>query len=189
MGKIISLLLVLLLALLSWWFQEDWQKPLLLTQPQDQHFPDYFMEDFTVIKMNPQGQLSHRIKARYMQHYNDTGEAQMQQPEITFEQDNVRWTISAQRAETHDNSSNIYLYDNVKIQRQNSQHQDDLNITTHYLEFNSQSRIAQTDKPAQIKTPDSELRATGMLIDYTQGILKLNSKVKGRYAPRHFAAH
>jgi len=189
MGKILSLILVLLLAILSWWFQDDWKKPLLKPAQQNQHFPDYFLEDFSTTQMNADGNISHILRARYMQHYNDDGSIEMQQVNIVIQQKNKKWIISAQRAASHDNNPDIYFYDQVLLQRQNLQQEIELSIRSDYLEFNTQSRIAKTGKPAKITTPDSELNSTGMMIDFSQGILKLNSQVKGRYARDYFSTH
>ena len=189
MGKILSLILVLLLAILSWWFQDDWKKPLLKPSQQNQHFPDYFLENFSTTKMNADGNISHILRARHMQHYNDDGSIEMQQVNIVIKQKNNEWMISAQRAESHDDNPTIYFYDQVLLQRQNKQQEIDLSIRSDYLEFNTQSRIAKTDKATKITTHDSELNSIGMMIDVSQGILKLNSQVKGRYARDYFSTH
>lgn len=124
-----------------------------------------------------------------MQHYNDDGSIEMQQPNILVKQDNAEWIISAQRATTQDNDPNIYFYDQVLLQRQNPQQEINLSIRSDSLVFNTQKRIAKTDQAAHITTPDSQLNSIGMMIDYSQGILKLNSQVKGHYARPHSSAH
>jgi len=189
MGKILSLMLVLLLAILSWWFQDDWKKPLLKPAQQNQHFPDYFLDDFSTTKMNNNGQISHILRAKHMLHYNDDGRIEMQQVNLIVQQKNMTWIISAQRAESRDGEPNIYFYDQVLLQRKNEQQIVELSIRSDYLEFNMQNRIAKTNKAANITTHDSQLNSTGMMIDYKQGILKLNSQVKGRYAHHYFSTH
>ncbi len=187
MGKFLSLILVLLLAIASWWFQDDWTEPLIKSTQKNQHFPDYFLEDFSTTKMNSDGHISHILRARHLQHYNDDGSIEMQQVNITIKQKDSDWIISAQRAEGRDGNPTIYFYDQVLLQQQNKQQDIALSIRSDYLEFNTQSRIAKTDKLTNITTHNSELSSTGMVIDISQGILKLNSQVKGRYARDYFS--
>jgi len=177
------LFIVLALALVSWWFQDFLQKTPIIKPPTDEHFPDYFMENFTVTNMDNTGQPAYILKAKRLQHFADDDSIEISSPVIEFKEANGDWSISADKAHIVKDKNIIHLYENVKMQRLVSKAGKQLSITTGYLKINTQNRIAETDQRAHIKTQDVELNTLGMVFNGKQGILSLKSKVEGFYAP------
>jgi len=176
-----SLIIVLVLALLSWWFQDLWKETPIVKTIKDEHFPDYFMDNFTITNMNQQGQPAYILSARRLDHFADDDSTEIIQPHILFKETEGDWSISAQRAHIQTNNNIIHLYENVNISRAASAQQQALSITTEYLKVYTDNKIAETDKLAHIKTRQFELDSTGMVFDNNKGILKLLSSVKGTY--------
>lgn len=179
----IGLIIVLALALLSWWFQDFLQDTPIINTQKNTHFPDYFMENFTITNMNKQGQPAYILQARKMQHFADDDSTEIDQPLIQFKDENGHWSISAQRAKILQDKNTIHLYENVKVLRTASKTRGPLSIETHYLTVNTESKIAQTDKLAHLKTQNFELDSRGMVFDNKLGILQLKSNIKGKYEP------
>ena len=71
----------------------------------------------------------------------------------------------------------------MQVRRSSSDARGQLAIDTDYLRINTDMKIAETDKPAHVKTDELELDTVGILFDNRQGILKLKSRVRGRYDP------
>ncbi|MCW9012647.1 MAG: LPS export ABC transporter periplasmic protein LptC [Gammaproteobacteria bacterium] len=178
----ISLIIVFILALLSIWLQDAFQKTPIVQPEKDEHFPDYFMENFTITNMDENGQVAYSIQAKKLEHFADDNSAEIIEPFIEFKDRKGDWTISAERAHFLGQQNIIHLYEKVHIIRAGSNTRSPLSIETNYLVINADSQIAQTDKPAHIKTRDSELDTVGMVFDNRQGILKLLSRVRGTYA-------
>ena len=176
-----SLIIVLVLALLSWWLQDLWKETPIVRPVKDEHFPDYFMENFTITDMNKQGEPTYILSAKRLDHFADDNSTEIIQPSILFKDTNGDWSISAQRAHILSDNRIIHLYDNVKITRASTKAKNALSISTEYLKVNTENKIAETDKLAHIKTPQLELDTTGMVFDNNRGILKLLSDVKGSY--------
>ncbi|TNF36392.1 MAG: LPS export ABC transporter periplasmic protein LptC [Gammaproteobacteria bacterium] len=181
MRTFLSLLVVFALALISIWFQDLFKEPTSIIEERDEHFPDYFMENFSVTQMNDQGQTAYVLQARRMQHFADDDSSEIEAPNIQLFDDKGNWTIVAQRALIHSNQSVIHLYDQVQLTRNDTT--DPLSIETDYLRIDTDTRIADTDRPAHVKTRELELDSLGIMFDNRQGILKLKSRVRGRYAP------
>ena len=176
-----SLIIVLILALLSWWLQDFWQETPIIKARKDEHFPDYFMENFTITNMNKQGQADYILTAKRLEHFADDNSTEITQPHILFKDIDGDWSISAQLAHIQTDNNIIHLYNNVNIIRAPSNRQQALSITTEYLKVYTDNKIAETDKLAHIKTQQLELDTTGMVFDNNKGILKLLSEVKGTY--------
>lgn len=178
-----SLIIVILLALLSWWLQDFWKETPIVRTVKDEHFPDYFMENFSITNMDRQGQPAYILTARRLDHFADDDSTEILQPHIVFKEAKGDWSISAERAHILKQNNIIHLYNNVTIVRTASDTQQPLSITTEYLKVHTDNKIAETDKLAHIKTTQLELDTTGMVFDNNNGILKLLSKVNGRYEP------
>ena len=183
MKTFISLIVVLALALLSLWLQDIFQQTPIVKTTKDEHFPDYFMENFRITNMNNEGQPDYILKAERMLHYADDGSTEVSKLHIEFIEQNGNWTIAADRALLQKDSNIIHLYDQVKVRRSGSDSRDPLSIDTEYLKIHTENKVAETDQLAHLKTQDFELDTQGMVFDNRQGILKLISSVKGRYAP------
>lgn len=183
MKTFISLMIVVALALFSLWLQDLFKETPIVRLKKDEHFPDYFLENFTITRMNEDGQPAYILEADRLEHFADDDTADLLRPVIEFRGNADDWTISARRATIMPNRTVIHLYDNVKVRRQNPNNRRPLSIDTDYLKINTESKIAETDRPAHLKMDNMELDTIGMVFDNSQGILKLNSDVKGSYAP------
>ena len=176
-----SLIIVLTLALASWWLKDFWQETPIVKTIKNEHFPDYFMENFTITNMNRQGNPDYILSASRLEHFADDDSTEIIKPHIVFKEDKGDWSISAQRARILKKTNIIHLYDDVQIVRVESAEQLPLTIKTDYLKVQPGHKIAETDRLAYIKTRQLELKTTGMIFDTNKGILKLLSNVKGSY--------
>jgi len=141
------------------------------------------MENFSVTQLNDKGQIAYVLEARRMQQFADDDSSEIESPLINFKDDKGEWSIAAQRALILNDKKTIHLYDQVEVRRGSSDARGPLAIDTDYLRINTDLKIAETDKPAHVKTNELELDTLGILFDNRQGILKLKSRVRGRYAP------
>lgn len=181
MRTYIFLAILIIIAIFSLWLQEDIKKKPRQDAQQSTHFPDYFMENFSVTSLNVQGQPEYTLKASRMLHYEDDNSAELEEPYIEFSQTESKFTIQAKRASYLQNQNIIHLYEQVVIHRTSSKKHNELSIHTDYLKIDTQSRIAETDQLARVKTAEAELTTHGLIFNNMQGNLKLQSQVKGVY--------
>lgn len=176
-----TLAIFIIFALGSFWFLQDITSPPVSDKESNTHFPDYFMEDFSITQMNLQGQPEYVLKAIKMLHYADDDSSELEQPFISITQADAKMTLRASRAIYLQQQNIIYLHDNVVIHRDASKTQSELTIYTDYLKIDTQAHIAQTNLAARVTTAEAELNSIGLIFDNKQGTLKLQSKVKGVY--------
>ena len=181
MNNYIRLAIVLALALFSWWFQEFLQEAPIIADKKDEHFPDYFMDNFSVTNMNQQGEPVYTLQASRLEHFADDDSTDIFNPIIQFKDVQGGWSISAKKAQILKDQNIIHLYQNVIVKRAASSPQGLLIINTDYLKINTKTKIAETDKLAHIQTQNLELNTQGIVFDNEQGILKLKSNIKGSY--------
>ncbi len=174
------LAILILVAAFAFWFQEDYQQQPLGVKPVETRLPDYFMDNFTTTSLDENGQPRYVLKARKMVHYDDDDSAELEQPRLSFKDEQREFTISAQRAVYYQQQNLIHLHDDVRILRQDHT-AGELSIQTDYLKINTLKRIAETDQLARVSTPELKLQSMGLIYDNPQGSLKLLSRVKGTY--------
>lgn len=181
MKRTISLIIISALALLSWWFQDIWKEAPIIQPVRDTHFPDYFMENFTLTNMDKTGKPSYILRASKMLHYADDNSSELQQPRIQFLSDKGDWTITADYALILQDGQQIQLKNNVQLSRIASEQQTPLTIDTDNLSINTRSEIARTDSLAQVTSKGLSMSSNGLVYDNRKGTLQLLSKVKGVY--------
>ncbi len=185
MRTYITLAIFIVITIASFWLKQDVEKTPDTKELPDQHFPDYFMENFTITNMNEQGQPEYVLKAKKMLHFSDDDSAELEQPFLNFTQADSNITLRASRAVLLQKDNLIHLHDNVIIRRAASKTQSELSIYTNYLKIDTQTQVAETDLAARVKTPEAELNTIGLIFDNIQGTLKLKSQVKGVYEVTH----
>jgi len=183
MKTFISLSIVIVFALITLWLQDAFKETPLVPKTKQKHFPDYFMEDFSVTQLNEQGIPAYVLRAARVQHYSDNNSSEITAPHVEMHDQQGNWSIVAERAVIFGNTDIIHLYDQVKIRREKSAQREELTIDTSYLEIDTQKKIAETDRPAHISTGSMELDSQGMVFDGTRDILKLTSNVRGTHVP------
>jgi lipopolysaccharide export system protein LptC len=181
MRTFITLTIFITIAVASFWFLQDITDKQVQDKKTTERFPDYFMDNFSITNMNQQGQPEYQLEAKKMLHYPDDDSAELTQPFIQVTQTDNNITITASRAIFLQQKNIIYLHDNVVIHRAASKNQNELSIYTDYLKINTQSHIAETNLPALIQTAEATLNSVGLIYDNKQGILKLQTQVKGTY--------
>jgi len=181
MRTYITLAIFIIIAIGSFWFLQNLTKEPVSDTTSDSHFPDYFMENFSITSLNDLGQPEYVLKATKMLHYSDDDKAELDQPFLNIKQPNNDITLRASRAVFLQQENIIYLHDKVIIHRAASQTQSELSIFTDYLKIDTKLHIAETHLAAQVKTPEAELNTIGLKIDNIQGTVTLQSEVKGTY--------
>ena len=181
MRTTITLAIFIIIAVGSFWFLQNLTEEPVSDISADSHFPDYFMENFSITSLNSQGEPEYILKAAKMLHYSDDDKAELDQPFINIKQTDNDITLSASKAVFLQQENIIYLHDKVIIHRAASKTQSELSIFTDYLKIDTNTHIAETHLAARVKTPAAELNTIGLKLDNMQGIVKLQSQVKGTY--------
>lgn len=179
------LLLVAILAGLSFWLERAVQGP---TPPRDgsnRHDPDYIVQDFQVTQMGPHGIPAHRLEAERMLHYPDDDTTHLERPLLQrYDDGKLALRISSERALVSSEGKTVDFYDNVVAVRMATGGRSELTMTTDFLHVIPDDDFAKTDRPVRIVDANTQLTAVGLELDNKAKTLKLMSNVRGTYVQK-----
>ena len=178
-------LLLIIAAVVALWFQDSAKQKPPSDKTIDTHFPDYFMDNFSITSMNEQGAIEYTLSASKMLHFADDDSSELTSPFLAFSKTDRQVSVRASRAVYLQQQNILHLYDDVTIIRSSDQTQSELSIHTDYLKINTVSRIAETDRDTQVNTAELKLNSKGLIYNDKQGRLILTSRVKGIYEATH----
>lgn len=173
-----TFLTLITIALIGIWsvLEKDDEAPVVVKDP---HFVDAYARDFTMLSMDKNGQPYYTLTADLMEHFNDSGEAEITQPVFNIDKDDSAWVISARRGKIDDNNTWVTLNEDVVMKQTNSD--SPLLLKTSKMRFNTKTQIAHTDKRVDITQGLLSLKSNGMVFNNKTGNLELLAGVNGIY--------
>jgi lipopolysaccharide export system protein LptC len=78
------LVLIALLAALTFWLDRKVQPAAGLPDGNSRHDPDFMIEGFSAVKMNPDGTRRYALSARRLMHYPDDNSTQLDTPRLVY---------------------------------------------------------------------------------------------------------
>ncbi len=187
--RYIGMVVVLVLALLSWWFQRQ-ERATGVEQPRDGHVVDYSMRDFEVMAMDEQGRPRHRLRAVSMQHYMEDGSSTLEQPELLLyrpapqragQQPVERWQLRAEQAHIGSDGAETLLKGAVQVQRVDEMDRVMQELHTRDLRVYVDQQRAESAAAVEIRERRGVTRAQGLKIDLKAGQIELLAAVRGEY--------
>lgn len=181
----LALILVLVgaLALGSFWVLELMRKSTEDGMPQTARSePDYYVENFSFIKMSPAGTMRYQISGQRLTHYPLDDSYEIRQPRIhSMSEAALPLTMQAQRARVEDDNSKIHLYDKVEIDRPASGDAAAFHLASEYLLFLPDDDVMQSDQTVHLTLGKSTLSGAGMFANNATRELRLSGNVRGMF--------
>lgn len=144
------------------------------------HEPDYFINKFTLIKVNAQGKPAFRLSAESMVHYPDDDSSEFTQPRLTsLDSSKPIVTVAGKSGKAGPKGEVTELFDNVVLTRAALAGNPPLKVETEYLLIDSNKETAVTDKSVVITQGQSRLTGIGMDFDNLNRTFALRDNVKG----------
>ena len=117
-NRIAIVLLLLALAVLSWWLPTALTPPGNLFEGESRHEPDYTIYQFTATEMNVQGQRKHELRAAKLVPSGDDDTAELTQPDLVqFPPDAAPVHTRADRGLVSSSGKEILMQGNVRVTR------------------------------------------------------------------------
>jgi lipopolysaccharide export system protein LptC len=181
------LILLALLASMSFWLDHKVQPPSRRPDGSTRHDPDFFVEGFTAVKMNPDGTRRYALAAKHMVHYPDDNSTHLTLPRLVyFDYKRAPVTVHSQTAEAMQGGEDVYFHGDVQIIRSTYADNPELGIFTSYLHVVPDKDFAETDKPARMVEGTSTASSVGLEFNNATREIKLLSEAKATYAtPKH----
>ena len=178
MNKQFTLLTLAIIAMIGVWavLEAPEEAPVVAREP---HYVDAYVVDFTMLSMDENGQPYYTLTADLMEHFNDTGEAEVTEPVFNIKRDEDAWIISARKGTIDDDNIWVTLIDDVVMLQKDTP--TPMRLETSKMSFNTRTQIANTDRQVDITQGELSLRSNGMVFNNVTGNLELLAGVNGTY--------
>ena len=176
------LILLALLASLSFWLDRKVQPQAHLPDGSTRHDPDFIIDGFSAVKMNPDGTRRYALAAKRMVHYPDDNSTELELPRlIYFDYQRAPVTIRSETAEVEQGGDDVFFRGDVQIIRAAYEHNAELGVFTSFLHVIPEQDLAKTDKPVRMVEGISTASSVGLEFNSVTREIKLLSQVKASY--------
>ena len=142
------------------------------------HYPDYYMENFTTIKMNDDGTPKNQLSASYMAHFPDDNTTELDYPKLRiFRADKLPINVSADKGWVTSSNEVILLKGNVHLYQVEETGEMSLELITDDARVLIDKKYAETDKPATVISKKSTTNSTGIRINMQEHKMEFLNKV------------
>ena len=177
------LILVALLAAMSFWLDRKVQPQAHRPDGSTRHDPDFIVEGFSAVKMNPDGTRRYALAAKRMVHFPDDNSTQLELPRLVyFDYQRAPVTIRSETAEAMQGGDDVFFRGDVQIIRSAYASTDELGVFTSFLHVIPDKDLAKTDKPVRMVEGNSTASSVGLEFNNVTREIKLLSEVKASYA-------
>jgi lipopolysaccharide export system protein LptC len=185
----LPLLLMLVLALGTWWLVKNTPVPAAPAKATSARTePDYTMREFTMERFRADGQLKLRLQGSQLHHYPDTNRVEVLGARITaFAPDGRVTTATADRALGNGDGSEMQLSGNAQVVGTDPRGAP-LIIRSEYLLVQLVTERLQTHLPVWVQQGPTELKAAGLEYDHASQRLDLKGPLRAVLASRGSAA-
>lgn len=180
---IFPLVLLSMLALLTFWINQTVQPPAPKLDGSSRHDPDYIVSNFVTSQTDVNGDLRYKLAATEMKHYPDDDTTNLERPRYTQYAVNKPYTqVEGLRGYVSNNGEEVQIVDNVKVTRQAFEEKGEMTLETDYLNIRPNEELVQTKSPVVIRqAPKTVIYATGMIYEKKNKTLTLLNKVRAHY--------
>ncbi len=184
-ARLFPLLLMLSLALLTFWLERTVRGVEEVHPSLRRHDPDYIVDKFRIVSHDSGGRPQTTLSAQKMTHFADDDSTELAAPRVLkTKAGEAPMELTADRGALSQDGEDTFLYDNVLLVRQATPLQPEMRLTTSFLHLVQSRSLVLTDREVEIREPSRFLTGRGMEYDNRLGLLHLRARVHGRFEPR-----
>ncbi|MBL8328047.1 MAG: LPS export ABC transporter periplasmic protein LptC [Rubrivivax sp.] len=185
----LPLLLMVLLALGSWWLVKNSPAPATPrgAKPAGGE-PDYTMRGFTIQRYAADGLLQLTLEGRELHHYPQSDRIEIEELQLTANGPDGRQTLAtARKAVSDGKGSRVQLLGGAQVRGRTADGQR-VEVDSEFLELETESQRVRTDRPVQLRVGTTAATAGGLVWDNRQRQLELQPPIRAVLQPRSPAA-
>jgi lipopolysaccharide export system protein LptC len=180
----LPLVILALLAGLTFWLNQLVQAPAIRADGALRHDPDLVVENFRAKKLGEDGKVLYTLVARKMVHYPDDNSAQLEKIVLeAFAPDQPKATITAERGQLLEGGDRVWFEGNVVVAREADERIEASRLTTDKLLVLPDDGLARTASPVVLENASGRVVADGLELNNQTRIARLD-KVRATYKPR-----
>lgn len=188
LSNLFPLVLLVLLAALTYWLDRAVQSPFTPQQKPLVHEADYTADKLLATRMDLNGRIRDTLYAVKLVHFPDDDSSELEQPRFITHGQGAPLGITSKHALVSSNGGNLYFRGEVRVTRAPAGGNNTLTLTTEYLHVMPDDQIAKTDHAVTLREPRMTLSASAMELNTETRVLKLTGGVKGVYHDAKSAA-
>lgn len=182
--RLFPLALMLVLAALTFYLDrtvnEEESHPALR-----RHDPDYLVVNFITTTYNRDGAAESMLSAAKMVHYPDDDTTELVAPRVVQTKPaEPKITVRADRGQLSRDGEEIFLYDNVVLEREAGAGRGAARLTTEFLHVVRDRSLVRTDRAVRIVEESRALSGRGMEYNNETRHFTLHAEVRGRFEAR-----
>jgi lipopolysaccharide export system protein LptC len=180
--QVFPIVLLGLLAALSFWLARTVEMPEPRLDGKLRHDPDAFVDHFQVRRLDAEGALQYRLTAPRMEHFPDDDSSLLSQPKLEYFRDRApSMTLSGKNGYVAAKGETVFFWDDVMAIRAATAERTEMVARMPDLTVQPDEGIAFTDSPVEISQGQSWIKGVGMHLNNNTSVLTLKSQVTGTY--------
>ena len=181
----LPLILVLVLAVGSWWLVRNAPQPL---EPRPAAAtrvePDYTMTGFLVQRFAADGRLRVQIEGRELRHLPAAGRLEIEGATLrAYSPEGQETVATAQRALADDDTTEVQLIGSARVQTRSAAGRPAVLEGERLLLYPKERRV-RSEQPVRVRLGDDELEAATLDYREDSGVLEFTGPSRGVFAPR-----
>ena len=183
--RLFPLLLMLALALLTFWLEQMVREDAGTHPSLQRHDPDYVVDRMKLVRYDANGGIESTLAAAKMIHYPDDDSTELIAPRMVQTKPNEpRVTVTAQRGTLSQDGEEVFLYDDVLLVRDGAAGSPETRMRTSFLHVVRARSLVRTDREIVISEDGRMLSGRGMEYYNDSRQVFLRDRVRGRFEPR-----
>ncbi|UCD68221.1 MAG: LPS export ABC transporter periplasmic protein LptC [Betaproteobacteria bacterium] len=161
-------ILLLLLAALTMWLDSRVRLPERPANAAEEKDPEFYIEGFMAIRMNPDGTRRYELTGTRLTHYADADKkrSDLASPSLLYyDYDRAPVKVSSNTAEVEDGGDNVYFRGDVTISRPAFGENPALGVATDYMHVKPDEETAETKESVTMTEGNSTVRSDGLKFD------------------------
>jgi lipopolysaccharide export system protein LptC len=169
----------------SFWLLQMVTEQGQVTQIGRSNEPDYIVDNFSFVRMGPNGQPRYVVSGDRLTHRPMDDISFVDKPVVQgITTEHPRMTMHAERARILHEQDQIELIDNVDIERPGTPTSKPLSIKTQELTVLPDEELMKTDLPIEMKLGSATVRGTGMVANNATQQVHLATRSQLVFPPR-----
>lgn len=181
-GQIFPIVLLTLLAALSFWLERAVDLPEGKRDGNTRHDPDSFVENFEVRRFDTNGVLQYRLTSPRMFHYGDDDSSLLKDPRLVQSRPgSPDMALTGKQAYVSSKGETVYFWEDVVATRAATPERPEMVARMADITIQPDAGTAFTNSAAEITQARSWLKGTGLYLDNNTSVMTLQSQVTGLY--------